>query len=81
MQHDFLPPERSVDNVRSKDLQDLVRVILRMDVQFDGLGKIQTEDAHDRFGVDHISAGYEIKIEVIFGNIIYKSFDFVNRVK
>ena len=35
-----------------------------MDIQVDGLGQIQAENTHDRLGVDHISAGYEIKITV-----------------
>lgn len=32
-----------------------------MDIQVNRLGQIEAEDAHDGLGVDHISAGYQIK--------------------
>ena len=37
------------------------RFAFRVDIQFDGLGQIQAEDAHDGFCIDDIPAGYQIK--------------------
>ena len=45
-----------------------------MNIQIDRFGKIQTEDTHDGFCIDDISSGNQIKIEIIFGNIVYKCF-------
>ena len=49
-----------------------------MDVEVDGLGKIEAEDTHDGLSVDYVSSGY--KIEVIFelGDIVYKTLYLVN---
>ena len=33
-----------------------------MDVQIDRFRKIKTEDTHDRFCINHISSGYQVKI-------------------
>ncbi len=51
-----------------------------VDVKVDRLGEIQAEDTHDGFGVNHISAGYQIEVIIEFGDIIYKRFYLVNRV-
>ena len=52
-----------------------------MNVKLDCFGQIQTEDSHDGFGIDHISAGYQIKIEIKFGNVVHKGFHLVDRIK
>ena len=43
-----------------------------MDAKIDRLRKIQTEDTHDRFCIDDISAGYQIKIIIKFCDIVYE---------
>ena len=52
-----------------------------MDVQVDGLGQIQAEDAHDGFGIDDITAGNQIKIAVEAVDLIDKLLDFVDRIE
>ena len=36
-----------------------------MDIQVDRLGKVQTENTHDRFCVDYVSSGYQIEFKEI----------------
>ena len=51
-----------------------------MDVEVDRLGKIQAEDTHDGFCIDHIAAGHQIKITVELGDVVYKAFYFINGI-
>ena len=67
-----------LDRVSRKHFHDLVDVVLSMDVQVDRFGKIQTEDTHDRFGIDHISSGHEIEIVAEFCDIVYERFYLIN---
>ena len=39
-----------------QNFQNFLGTVLSMDIQIDGLGKIKTEDTHDRLGVDYISS-------------------------
>jgi hypothetical protein len=52
-----------------------------VDVQVDGLGKIQAEDAHDGLGVDYVSSGYQVKIKIKFGNLIDKGLYLVDGIE
>ena len=49
-----------------------------MDVQIDSLGKIQTEDSHNRLCINHISSGYQIKISIEVCYIVYKCLNLVD---
>ncbi len=70
-----------LDDVGSKLLQDLIDIVAVVDVQVDGLGDIQTEDAHDGLGVDHVTAGNQVKLCVKTVDQIYKSFYFINGIQ
>jgi hypothetical protein len=52
-----------------------------MDLHFDGLGKIQAENAHDGLGVDGISAGDQIHVKIILGDDIHEELDIVDGVQ
>ena len=52
-----------------------------MDVQINGLGKIQAEDTHDGLCINDIAAGNEIEIKRETVDGIYKSFYFVDRIQ
>ena len=52
-----------------------------MDVQVDRFGKVEAEDSHDGFCVDHVSSGYQIEIKIEFGNVVDERFYFVDRIK
>ena len=45
-----------------------------MDIQVDRLGKVQTENTHNRFCVDYVSSGYQIEIKIEFGNVVDERF-------
>ena len=45
-----------------------------MDIQVDRLGKVQTENTHNRFCVDYVSSGYQIKIIIKFCNFVTNDF-------
>ena len=51
-----------------------------MDVQIDRLGQIQAEDTHNRFCVDDISAGNQIKINIELSSIVYERFNLINGI-
>ena len=60
----------SLNNIWLNNSQDCIEsTSLCVDVQVDRFGKIQTEDTHDRFGIDHISSGNQIKIAVEFADL------------
>ena len=61
-----------------KNLENIISAALGVDVEVDGLGKIEAEDTHDGLSVDYVSAGN--KIEVIFelGNVIYEALYLVD---
>lgn len=69
-----------IDDIGGKDVENLIRIVLRMNIEFNRFGEIQTEDSHDGFGVDDIAAGDQIKIIVEFGDLIHKCFYFINRI-
>ena len=52
-----------------------------MNRQFDRLGQIETEDAHDRFGVNDISSGNKIKVKIKLSDRIHKGFYLVNGIQ
>ena len=52
-----------------------------MNVQVDGLGKIQAENAHDRFCVNDISSGNKIKITVKPADLVDKCFYFIDLIQ
>ena len=56
------------------------RYMMRIAEKIDGLGEIQAEDAHDGLGVDHVSSGYQIKIHVKLGQIVYERLNFIDRI-
>ena len=70
----------SVDDVWRKCRKNAVYVIFCMDVQIDRLGQIQAEDTHNRFCVDDISAGNQIKINIELSLIIYERFNLINGI-
>jgi hypothetical protein len=72
---------RLSDQIWLQDFKNLVNILLRMDAEVDRLGKIQTEDTHNGLGVDHISAGYQIKVIIELGNIIDKGLYLVDRIE
>jgi hypothetical protein len=51
-----------------------------MNVEINRLGEIQAEDAHNRFRVNDISAGNEIKVIFELGDVIHERFNFIDRV-
>ena len=51
---------------------------ISVNVEIDRFGKIQTEDTHDRFRINDIATRYQIEIIIKFGDVIYKSFYFIN---
>ena len=57
-----------------------VSAFLGVDVELDGLAQIEREDSHDGLGIDHVAAGYQVKIIVKTGNIINERLDFIDRV-
>ena len=52
--------------------------VLRMSFQTDGLGKIQTENAHDGFGVDGIPSRNQIHVKVVLRNSVHKGLDVID---
>ena len=76
----LLPRIWSLYHVRLQDFENLVSAALSVNVQVDGLGKIQAEDTHDGFCIDNVSAGYKIEIVIKLGNIVYKRLYLVDRV-
>ena len=64
----FLPVLHS-DDVRLEHVDHFIGAFLGVDVEFDGLAQIQREDSHDGLGVDHITAGYQVKVIVETGFI------------
>ena len=69
---------RQLDGVSRKHFHDFVDIIFCMDVQVDRLGKVESENTHDRFCINDISSGYEIKIITEFCDIIYERLYFIN---
>ena len=51
-----------------------------MNIQVDGLGKIQAENTHNGLSIDNVPAGYQIEIIIKLSNIIYKGFYFVDGI-
>ena len=49
------------------DLFQELLTVFRMDLHFDGFGQVQTEDTHDGFAVDVVSAGDQVNIEIVAG--------------
>ena len=49
-----------------------------MDVEVDGLGKIEAEDTHDGLSVDYVSAGNKIEVILELGNVIYEALYLVD---
>jgi hypothetical protein len=70
--------QAELDDVRLQRFQYVGSAVFGMDIQVDGLGQIQAEDTHDGLGVDHVSAGYQIKVIIKPGDIVYKGFYFVD---
>ena len=71
----------SLDDVGIKCLENRVQIFSGMNIEADRTGKIKREDAHDRFCVDDITSGHEIKIIVKFGEVIHKGLDLVNGIQ
>lgn len=70
-----------LNQIRFQNRHDLFDVVLCVDVQINRLGKIQREDAHDRFGIDDVSSGYQIEIIIELGNVVYKGLHLVNGIQ
>ena len=71
-----------VDGVFSDDVHDAVQCgSISMNVEIDRLGEIQAEDSHNRFCIDYISAGYQIKVTVEFADFVYKCFHFIDGIQ
>lgn len=51
-----------------------------MNCKVDRFGQIQTEDTHDGFCVDDVSAGNKVEIGIKLGKVIYKRFHFIDGV-
>ena len=69
-------------DIGSKGVQHFFELfVLCMDIQVDRLGQIQTENTHDGFCVNDITAGDEIEIKIETVNIIYKSLDFIDLIQ
>ena len=70
---------RLVDCIFGNNLHYVIQSsAICMDVEVDRLGKIQAEDTHDGFCIDHISSGYQIKIAVEFTDFVHKCLHFIN---
>ena len=52
------------------DLIHQIIAVVGVDLQRDGLGEVQAEDAHDGFGIDNIAAGDQIEVGVKFGQSV-----------
>ena len=75
------PPRILFDDVGLEDFEDLVQIVCGVDVQVDGSGEIQREDAHNGLGIDNVASGDEIKILIKFCEVVDKRFDLVDGVE
>ena len=66
------PFGKGLYHIRLKNLQYIIDIILGMDVQVDGLGKVKAEDTHDRLCIYDVSSGHKIKIIIELSDIIYE---------
>ena len=69
-----------LDQIWLQSIYDIVHFLFGMNVQIDRLRQIQREDTHDGFGINNISAGYQIKFVIKFCDLIHKRFYFVDRI-
>ena len=69
------------DDIRFQNLQDMVNILFRMNIQVNGLGKIQRENTHDRLCIDHITAGNKIEVRIEFCKVVDKGFNLIDRIK
>ena len=76
----ILTEEHLLDNVGGEGIKDLIDARLSVNVQIDRLGKVKAEDTHNGLGVNDISAGYQVEVNLIFGQVIYEGFYFINGI-
>ena len=69
---------RSLYKIRSKNRKNCVYILLSMNIQVDRLAKVKGKDTHNGLSVDNISAGYEVKINIEFGDIVYKGLNLID---
>ena len=73
---------RLVDCIFGNNLHYVIQSsAICMDVEVDRLGKIQAEDAHDGFGIDHIAAGDQVEIGIKLRQVVYKRLNFIDGVQ
>ena len=75
------PPRILFDDVGLEDFEDLVHIVCGVDVQADGSGEIQRENAHDGLGIYDITSGDEIEIVVELGDVIDERLDLIDGVE
>lgn len=69
------------DDVSIKCSKNIINIAVSVDVQVDRFGKIKAENTHDRFGIDYISSGYQIKIAVEFTDFVHKCLHFIDGIQ
>jgi hypothetical protein len=69
-----------LNDIGSQGLQNLIDTSLCVNIQIDGLGQIQAENTHNGLGVDYVSAGYQIEVNVELGQVIYERLYFINGI-
>ena len=68
------------NNIRRKCCKNVFCIAFFMDVKIDRFGEIQTEDTHDGFGVDDITAGDEVKISIKLCKCVNERFYFIDGI-
>ena len=56
-----------------KNIENIISATFGVDVEVDGLGKIEAEDTHDTFGVHQIPAALEVDLVVVTGNDVHEA--------
>ena len=64
-------------DVRFEIVQDIVAIVL-VDCHSDGIRKVEAENAHDRFGVNNVSAGGKVDFCIVFTNSVNKIANIFN---
>ena len=66
------------DDIGLESLKNFVGVLCSVDIELDGLAQVKGKDSHDGLGVDHITAGHQVKVIVETGNIIDEGLYFID---
>src|SRR5699024_1855095 len=79
-QQPFIAGQRLFDD-KGLDFLDESVAAVRVNVQLDRLGEIQAENAHNGFGVDCITPGNQVNVEVIFAHDVDELFHVIDGVE